>query len=244
MPPPIVMLHQVSDDTRLDSLKPYSISSTSFLRLLDFLEERQIQTTTFSALLSPRHPHERKEKKIILTFDDCAKSLFDLAVPELKKRNMQAVFFMPTASIAGYNDWDADLGRAKVPLMNEAELRSLSLLGMEIGSHAHHHIKMRDIQSFAELVNEVQTSKEKLEQITSAPVYSFAYPFGSVPKGYKKLLRNAGYKFGVSIFHPVMSRWALRRFIYHDGDTRDTLSKKLTIYYTWYRSLTDMFKPQ
>ncbi len=236
--PPIVMLHHVSDDPSLSSLKPYSISRKIFLQLLNFLEENNYQTVGFDDLVAG---NKSVQKKIILTFDDCPKHLFDFAVPELQKRKMKAVFYMPTAHIGGSNSWDTEEGRAKVELMNEPDLKELSRLGMEVGAHSHHHIKLKEMNETT-LQFEVTECKKILESITGKQVYSFAYPFGSVPKNYRPILSTAGYRYASSIYHPIANDLALRRFIYHDGDTVQTLQQKLSFTYQCYRFFTDPLK--
>lgn len=236
--PPIVMLHHVSDDPSYASLKPYSISRKIFLQLLNYLEEKNYQTIGFDDLFAGK---SSQQKKIILTFDDCPKHLFDFAIPELQKRKMKVSFYMPTAHIGGTNSWDAAEGRAEVELMNEADLKALSRLGMEVGAHAHHHIRLKGIEETA-LRFEVAECKKILESITGKQVCSFAYPFGSVPKNYRAILSAAGYSYASSIYYPFENDLALRRFIYHDGDTVKTLEQKLSFAYQCYRFLTDKIK--
>jgi peptidoglycan/xylan/chitin deacetylase (PgdA/CDA1 family) len=126
--------------------------------------------------------------------------------------------------------------------MNENDLKELDRLKMEVGAHAHHHIKMKKITNKEDLKFEVLESKRILESVTGKPVWSFAYPFGSIPKGYKELLAKAGYAFACGIYLPFEHRFALRRFIYHDGDTESTLHGKLSWQYKCYRILTDPLK--
>ena len=208
------------------------------MQLLDFLEKENYQTITFDDLVADK---SSEQKKIILTFDDCPKHLFDFATPELQKRQMKAVFYMPTAHIGGINSWDADEGRTKVELMNEAELKELCRMGMEVGAHSHHHIRLKGIEEEA-LRFEVRECKKILESITGKEVCSFAYPFGSVPKNYRAILSAAGYRYASSIYSPFENDLALRRFIYHDGDTAKTLQQKLSFAYQCYRFLTDKIK--
>lgn len=239
--PPVVMLHHVSDDPSHESLKPYSISHQSFLQLLDYLEEHNYQTVTFADLVHNSSILMLKQKKVILSFDDCPKHLFAFALPELQKRKMKAVFYMPTAHIGGYNEWDAAEGREQVALMNETDLKELCRIGMEVGAHSHHHIRLKEAD-VSIVQNEVATSKKILEEITGETVCSFAYPFGSVPAGYQQILSSAGYSYASSIYHPFENEFALRRFIYHDGDTSETLYRKLSFFYKYFRKLTDPFK--
>ena len=236
--PPIVMLHHVSDDPAHASLKPYSISRKIFLQLLNYLDAQNYETVGFDDHIAG---NTSQQKKIMLSFDDCPKHLFDFAIPELQKRKMKASFYMPTAHIGGTNSWDAAEGRAEVELMNEGDLKSLSRLGMELGAHAHHHIPLKGIEETA-LQFEVTESKKILETIVDRPVHSFAYPYGSVPENYKAILSGAGYQFACSIYQPFENDLALRRFIYHDGDTNNTLDQKLSFAYKCYRFFTDPLK--
>lgn len=233
MLPPIAMLHHVSDDPAHESLKPYSITRGSFTRLLDYLQRHNYSTVTFTELKKPRR------KQVILSFDDCPKHLLHFAVPELLRRGMKGVFYMPAAHLGGYNSWDVEEGRARVDLMDAADLQQLEKLGMEIGGHSWHHIRLKDANNAAE---EVQQCRKILEGIVSGPLLSFAWPFGSVPANHRRLLTAAGFKYGLSIYQPFETRQALRRFIYHDGDTDSTLERKLSNVYKAYRLLTDPLK--
>ena len=234
--PPIAMLHHVSDDPGHESLKPYSISRQSFTRLLDHLGRHEFETITFEQLAKG---HRSGKKQVILSFDDCPKHLFDFAVPELVRREMKAVFYMPAAHLGGYNSWDVEEGRARVELMDAGDLQQLEKLGMEIGGHSWHHIKLKQSANAAE---EVTQCRRILEEIVAGPLLSFAWPFGSVPANYKQLLATAGFRYGLSIFQPFENRQAIRRFIYHDGDNDSTLGKKLSPLYKVCRMVTDPLK--
>lgn len=234
--PPIAMLHHVSDDPAHESLKPYCISRKSFSRLLDHIQRHQYETVTFTQL----KPAGGK-KRIILSFDDCALHLLDFAVPELCRRGMKGVFYMPAAHLGGYNSWDVEEGKARVELMNAGHLQQLEKLGMEIGGHSWRHVKLKELPA-AKAAEEVQQCRKILEGIVTGPLLSFAWPFASVPRDYKRILNDAGFRYGLSIYQPFESRQALRRFIYHDGDTEKTLENKLSLAYKTYRLLTDPLK--
>ena len=238
--PPIAMLHYVFDDSN-DVLPDWFISRRSFLQLLDTLDEAQFKTTHFLEFNDSGRKGDISGK-VILSFDDGAKHLFDFAIPELVKRDMKAVFFMPTAFIGGCNEWDIQKGAKKIALMDESDLKELVRLGMEVGSHAHRHIALRDVSDEKQLRDEIAGSKKILEDITGQPVYSFAYPFGSVPVQYKTLLKDAGYRFGVSIYQPFESRLALRRFGVYETDTPFSLRRKCSGRYRWMRKFFDVIK--
>lgn len=233
------MLHSVSDS--LDaSLAHWCISRPAFLRLLNVLENGGYQTTHFAEIVEGGVPPSLR-RRVILSFDDCAKHLLDFAVPELLRRNMKAVFYMPTANIGGYNDWDVKKGTARLELMNEADLKELTRLSMEVGSHSHRHVELTTLPVETQR-KELLQSKEMLEAVTGKVVHSFAYPYGAVPANYEAVLSAAGYSYGVSIYQPFETRLALRRFGVYEKDTPATLTRKLSRRYRWMRSLYDAIK--
>lgn len=236
--PPIVMLHHVGDGPQYESLKPYAISQQSFLSLLNHLERKQFQTTTF---LEIERDQSRSKKQVILSFDDCSKSLLDFAVPELLRRNMKAVFYMPSAHLGQYNSWDVAEGRSRLELMDAADLCYLQAQGMEIGGHSHHHIKL-DQEAASKVVEEIYTCQSTLEAILQVPLISFAYPYGSIPPDAARVLSSRGFKYGLAIYTPQEHSHCLRRFIYHDGDTPFTLGLKLSTWYKIYRAFFDRRK--
>lgn len=238
--PPIAMLHHVSDDPAHSTLGEYCIQRKSFSRLLDYLEKHQYKTITFREI-AEGISLPKKGKTIILTFDDCSRKLFDFAIPELVKHKQKACFYMPTAHLGQTNSWDVAEGRAKMELMNETDLKELHNLGMEVGSHSHHHIKLAACTTDT-VKQEVWTSKQFLESILPVTLVSFSYPFASVPENYKDILLNAGFSFGLSIYQPNIDKLALRRFGYYDKDVERRLHFKLSNTYKWYRSLSDPFK--
>lgn len=228
------MLHMVTDDAKLDAHKPYSISRASFTRLLDVLEADGYTTTTFEEL----QRKSRKNKQVVITFDDCPRHLWDFAIPELQRRNMKAVFYMPTAYMDGVNEWDTAQGKPAVQLMNKEEIEKLDDIGMEVGSHAHKHIRLDEVNT-AEVKENLTTSKRILEEIIGKPIISIAYPFGAIPANNKVLLKEAGYSYGLSIYTPKETQYDIRRWIYHDGDDAARIRKKLSLQYRLMRAVKD-----
>ncbi len=226
------MLHHVTDDATLDALKPYSISHQSFTRLLDVLTEDGYNTTGFEGL------DNVKGKKVMISFDDCPKHLWDFAIPELLKRGMKAVFYMPTAYLGGTNDWDIKMGKPSIQLMDEADIKKLVDIGMEVGSHSHHHVCLEDFSEH-EVKENLVKSKDILEKIIGKPVISLAYPFGSMPQNNKQLLEEAGYRYGLAIYTPFETRYVIRRWIYHDGDDKKRIRQKLSFQYRMMRAIKD-----
>jgi len=235
--PSIVALHYVSDDRSLDDLKPWVISKSSFLQLLDFIENDGYHTLVFEDFQNSAIT----DKGIVLTFDDCPKSLWDFAIPELVKRKMKAVFYMPTACLGGVNKWNSDAGLPKLDLMDEIDLKKLIEIGMEVGSHAHNHTMLGEL-TIDESIKELTTSKSILEKILDKPVISVAYPYGSIPKGYNKIAKKIGFQYGLAIFVKWQTVYSIRRWTYTDEDDLNTIKWKISAGYRWYRFFSDNWR--
>ena len=230
------MLHIVSDDVMLDDLKPYLISNASFARLLDTLQAEGYTTIGYEDVA--RNQGKSSGKEVIITFDDCPKNLWDYAIPQLIARGMKAVFYMPTAYLGSYNKWNVAEGLSRLELMDETDIKKLAAAGMEVGSHSHHHIEL-EFASRNQVLNELSKSKSILEDLTGKEVISIAYPYGSVPKEYKGILKECGYQYGVGVYVPFENDYATRRWIYHDGDDAGRIKKKLSTTYSFVRIFRD-----
>ena len=234
---PIAMLHHVSNRSDWGDLRPFVIQEATFMRFCDAIENTGRQTQTF------REASDTSVgKNMIITFDDCGKHLLDFAVPELIRRQMKAVFFMPTAHLGETNSWDVAEGRSAVELMDASDLKELQRLGMEIGGHSHHHVHLGRLSPEALRV-ELATCQSTLTEILGESAKSFAYPFGSIPTDATSAFSEHGFEFACAIFSPVQAAHQLRRFIIHDEDSALAMRLKMTNVYAWYRALTDHRKP-
>ncbi len=234
------MLHHVADHPH-PSLEKWCISHKKFIELLNCIDSKGLETTTFSEINERKFSKTDLEKKVIISFDDCPSALFDFAIPELLKRNMIAVFYMPSKYVGGINIWDVkEHAMASVELMSAAQLKQLIGLGMEIGSHGEKHIRLNLI-SEQEAFEDISNSKKTLESLLDTKIYSIAYPYGKIPKKYNNLLTKAEYQFGVSIYSAFQSKYTLRRFAINETDDKKTIELKLSKRYRMMRLLYDPF---
>lgn len=104
-------------------------------------------------------------------------------------------------------------------MMTPQQIKKLHNEGMEIGAHTVNHPILMSI-SEAEARAEIALSKHSLEEITGAPVTSFAYPNGKPGRDYGeahvRLVREAGFAAAVSgiggIAHRGSDLFQLPRF--------------------------------
>ena len=231
---PIAMLHHVSNRKDWGSLSPFVIRHETFTRFLDAIEVSGKRTITFRQL------HEglkRSRRDVIITFDDCGKHLLDFVVPELIRRNMTAVFYIPTADMGGCNSWNVADGKSRLDLMDAADLKALENEGMEVGSHSHDHIHLGEVAD-EEVEQQLRTSQSILTQVLGHPAVSAAYPYGGIPES-THLLKSCDFHAACSIFSPQPDQWTQRRFIVHDGDSYLALRIKLNRVYDLYRNWSD-----
>lgn len=235
---PIAMLHHVAEQPH-PSLQTWSIGHDKFVEFLNRIENKGLQTTTFEEIDTLRLSQKDLQNKIIITFDDCAAELFEFAIPELQRRKMKAVFYMPSNHIDGENIWDIEeYAMASVKLMNLDQLRQLLNLGMEIGSHGEKHIKLNKL-SEADAYLDIANSKKTLEDLLNHKIYSFAYPYGEIPAKHQQMLAKAGYQFGLAIYTPLERKYTLRRFAINETDDQKIIDMKLGRKYRLMRLIYD-----
>ncbi|MET0572638.1 MAG: polysaccharide deacetylase family protein [Pedobacter agri] len=232
------MLHHVADHPH-PSLEKWCISHDKFLALLNCIESMGLVTTTFTEIINSRFSKRDLQNKVIISFDDCPSALFDFAIPELLRRKMKAVFYMPSQHVGGINIWDIEEhAMESVELMSAEQLKELVNLGMEIGSHGERHIRLNLIAE-QEAFQDISNSKKTLESLLKTKIYSFAYPYGKIPEKYSSLLSKAGYQFGVSIYAAFQSNFTLRRFAINETDDLKTIELKLSPKYRMMRFFYD-----
>jgi peptidoglycan/xylan/chitin deacetylase (PgdA/CDA1 family) len=118
--------------------------------------------------------------RIRITFDDGNASDVKIALPELRKRNLTATFFL----CAGRLQTQEYLDRAAV--------RDLLDGGMEIGSHGMHHRDWRTLDSSA-LEEEIGAARRMLEDVCGRAIAEAATPFGAYNRRVLKRLRTEGF---------------------------------------------------
>lgn len=230
------MLHHV-DDHPHNTIAPYTLSHKKFDLLLNYIEENNYRTTTFEEIILDQSLAQGHKKKIVLTFDDCPAPLFDYAIPELVRRKMKAVFYLPTAHVGTYNVWDVEENNAaKVDVMDAEQIRYLVSLGMEVGTHGNRHIKLNKI-SAEEAFEEMVLSKKKLEAIIEKGVNSIAFPYGEIPVNFKKTVAEAGYAYGLAIYSPEQHRYSLRRVGIDESNSYLSISFKFSKFYNTLRTI-------
>ncbi len=203
---PIVMYHYVDKTDRIFNLmqRRMTITPKNFeMQLREFVEEgystyfvRDIPDILTGKLT-------KKEKSVVLTFDDGYDDVYAEAFPLLNKYHVKATIYIMYNYI-GKKDY-----------LTDKQLRTMLESGLiEIGSHTLDHVALKNA-SRSVLHNQIVLSKKKLEDAYSIKVETFAYPYGVFDEGAIEYFEQAGYSAGVSVMygadHSAQNLYHLRR---------------------------------
>ncbi len=113
---------------------------------------------------------------VIVTFDDGLRDNFTEARPILKRLGIPGHIFIATKFI---DTWHSNPRIPHpFPMLTSSDIKTLSSEGLiSIGSHTHTHPCLDELSDLM-IYEELQTSKNILENIVKQPVYSLAYPKG------------------------------------------------------------------
>lgn len=129
----------------------------------------------------------RDSKQVVLTFDDGFRDNYDFAFPLLKKFNAGATVFPIVSKIGSDSDF-----------LDKEQIIEMRNCGITFGSHTLTHPMLPQI-STKDAWDEIYRSRAQLESILQVPVRSFAYPAGHFTKLHCQMVKNAGYRYAVSI---------------------------------------------
>jgi peptidoglycan/xylan/chitin deacetylase (PgdA/CDA1 family) len=145
-----------------DGEEPYWITEERFIEILDLAQA--------------------SGQPFAITFDDGNDSDYLIALPELKKRGLAAVFFV----LAGKLDETGYLSRDQVADIDREEL-------FTIGTHGMDHQPWPDVEA-PELEREISTSNTILSEICGREIDQAGLPFGRYNREVMAKLKRTGHK--------------------------------------------------
>jgi len=228
--PPVIMYHSID---HMDRATKLSVSPESLERQMEFLHKHRYNVVTLSRLASMiRNREKLPPKTIAITFDDGLYNNYRYAYPILKKYGLPATFFVIIKKIGepGYVGWK--------------EIKEISDSGIiTIGSHTISHLWLPSMGS-AQLKDELERSKEILEQGLGKPVDELCYPIGAHNDRVKRFVKDAGYACAVGTnpgkFSPFDDIYAIKRIkISRTSDNLFVFWAETSGYYTWVKERKD-----
>ena len=176
---PILMYHEIG--TPAGPWKELYVEPENFAQQLDWLKENGYTTVGITDVYE--HWYNQKplpEKPIVLSFDDGYRNMYEIVLPLLLARDMQATFFLYPAKF-----------NTPTGLTTEM-VAELADKGMEIGSHTYSHQDLTKISAVS-LEKELLDSKKILEEITKKPIDFLCYPSGRFNEQVIAESKKAGY---------------------------------------------------
>lgn len=205
---PILMYHKVPNEDVPSKHKIY-VSRDNFEKHLLFFQSQGFTSLTFDDLSDfwfERRPlSEFPEKPLMITFDDGYRDNLQNAAPLLEKYGMKATLFLLADHSIIENNWDEKEAGVDATLITLEEKKELPATIYAIGSHGLQHLDLRELSN-EQILDQMRTSKQRLEQDLSRPIRAFAYPFGHVDARLPQLAREAGYDFAVNTDRGAL-RW-------------------------------------
>jgi peptidoglycan/xylan/chitin deacetylase (PgdA/CDA1 family) len=188
---PIFVYHNIRTVENNDSANQrlYSVSPTTLEEQFKYLKDNNYTPIRMQDIASYFEANfNLPSKPVVLTFDDGKDSQYIEAWPLLKKYVFTATFFIFTNAIdrEGYLTWD--------------QLKELNLAGIEIGDHSRYHPYLTK-STPDELVAEIDTTKQLIENILGNKVVSFAYPFGLTNDDVINQVKLSGFKIARGLHH-------------------------------------------
>jgi len=184
----ILMYHHICPTT--DVTDAFTIQPNVFEQHLSLLQKKGFSFIGAEDLIQSRLGKKAlPNKPVLLTFDDGYTDNATQLLPLLQKYQAKAVIFLVTDFIGtkkGYMTWQ----QAK-------ELQQSGLV--TFGSHTCSHARLRQLTN-EQIEQELQNSKQKIEQQLGTACKCFCYPFGSggFDKRVRPLVLKAGYELDFS----------------------------------------------
>lgn len=188
---PILAYHSISNEPAR-WIRRFSVAPEMFLHQLELILDRGATALTISEFADAiAGKRSLPARPVVITFDDGLSDFRDEALPALRRAGVAATLYVTT----GFLD-DADRTTYFRPAgawLDSQALGEVRDQGVEIGAHSHTHPQLDTVPPNVAR-EEIQRSKDILEQLLQKPVRSFAYPHGFLDRTVRRLVRESGYE--------------------------------------------------
>lgn len=176
----------------------FYIPEPIFEQQLRCLTDHKVCVIDLATLLGAyEDPDAIPERAVLLTFDDGCRSMYEVALPLLRRFDFPAVLFVPSDYVGGRTStFDPD--EPDEPLCTWDDLQLLQQAGVSVQSHGASHRHLSQITTSGQW-DELTRSKTVLEARLGTRVEALAYPYGDCAIGDGQLnhmMRVAGYRVG------------------------------------------------
>jgi peptidoglycan/xylan/chitin deacetylase (PgdA/CDA1 family) len=191
----------------------YVIPARRFRAQMWWLRKRRYNVLSLEEYAAHRREHRfPPAKSVVITIDDGYLDTDTVARPILQQLGFPATLFLITSRPR--EGAHGDSGLDERPVIDLARAGALPGHAIRLGAHTRTHPDLADIDGTA-LKDEIQGSKDDLEQALGKPVTTFAYPYGSVTPAAREVVRAAGFSVACGVQpgrnRPVTDPFDLRR---------------------------------
>nr|UXE46190.1 hypothetical protein Hi04_10k_c5981_00009 [uncultured bacterium] len=182
----------------------YEIPIDLFARQIDAMLADGWRFVTMRDWLEARKRGEViRGRSAIVTIDDGADDLLELAAPVLRERKIPAVLYV-------VRDWIGVPG-----CLSAAQIKSLAREGWEFGAHSLSHPHLPKVAEHLQR-EEIFASRVAMAELTGEPPLTFAYPYGDSDATSRRLAQEAGYAAAMGVefdcAYPDSPQFDLPRF--------------------------------
>jgi len=174
------------------------VTPKQFRRQIEYLKEKKYSLLNLTELF---YSENKNDLTAIITFDDAFSCLKDNAIEVLVSQKETATLFVISKFVGKEIHWDYYKTKQKCKHLSWEQLKEISDLGIEIGSHSHSHQDLKSL-NYKEILKEIEYSKKILEDKLGNPINFFSYPFGRFDKRIMKKCKEIGY-WGAVTMKPV-----------------------------------------
>ena len=188
---PILMYHEIGEP--FSQLKELFVKTEDFERQMQYLIDNGYNTVHMSDVAN----HWLRDgylppKPIVVTFDDGYRGNHSEAFPIMKQKDLTATIYIVENSLGNANFLTDDM------------IIEMHAAGFEIGHHTTSHVDLTTVTE-KRLIDEVYSSKKRLENRLNIEMTTFAYPASSYDDRVIEQLQQAGFVTAVTTNYGLAS---------------------------------------
>lgn len=172
----ILAYHKVNN-TGMSTL---DVPVKNFEQQIEYLRTHKYSVISLDKLIDEIKGGTILKRAVVITFDDGCKDNYTFAYPILKKYNFPATIFLTTSFIG------------QEQFLSWEEVKNMKEGGISFSSHTVAHPQLTQIP-IDNAKEEIQRSKEIIENELDNSCPFFCYPYGDVNEEIKKNVRDCGY---------------------------------------------------
>ena len=153
------------------------------------------------------------------------RNVLTTGMPILSELGIPATVYAPSGWLGGTSPWISPGDDGEI--LSEAELRQIAAAGWEIGAHTVTHADL-SVLDYDRCREEIDRSRDALQQVSGVPVETFAYPFGRYGRAAVEAVRDSGLLAAVTTGSGSWNPLTLTRAMVGGADPFAVLLLKMT----------------